>query len=191
MSLCYLCLNQCLIHERYIDKFITNNLHSRRNKKYVIMLFRLAPYLFSKYDLSNSVLCGIHIPFQELNQSYDFIFNVYFHQPHLTFSDYEICDNCSQHICPMHQKYNPINYKRCHYCLKGWCVCLNCMYSSSEKALCDKLHKKKQIVVEQKVVKEDEQKEVKEDEQKEDEQKEIEEDYYKMFDLILDYDKKN
>ena len=167
MSLCYLCLNQCLIHERYIDKFITNNLHSQRNKKYIIILFRLAPYLFNKYNLSNSVLRGINIPF-EMNQTFEFIFNVYFHQPHLTFSDYEICDNCSQYICPIHQKYNPINYKRCHYCLKSWCVCLNCMYSSSEKGLCDKLHTKKEEKAE-----------------------EAEEADYKMFDLILEYEKKD
>jgi hypothetical protein len=143
MSLCYLCSKQLLIHERYIDKFITNNLHSNRNKKYIIILFRLAPYLFDNYNLTNTVLQNINVS-TDIYDSFDFIFNGYFHQPELTFADYEICDSCLHYICPMHQKFNPMNYNRCHYCLKSWCICLNCMYSSTEKNMCDKIHKKQE-----------------------------------------------
>lgn len=174
MSLCYLCSKQILIHERYIDEFIAKNLHSKRNKKYMIILFRLAPFLFKKIDLSNTVLKNIHTSYCT-DDSYGFIYNGYFHQPHLTISDYEVCDNCTHYICPMHLKFNPMNYRRCNYCWKTWCICLNCMYTSTEINLCNKLHKN--LI-----------QEVLPDTQEYDSD---DNDDFSIFDLILDYGKKD
>lgn len=168
MSLCYLCSKQLLIHERYIDEFIANNLYSVRNKKYMIILFRLAPYLFNEFNLTDTVLQNIAVS-ADIHDSYDFIFNGYFHQPHLTYKDYEICDICSHYICPMHQKFNPMNYERCYFCPKSWCICLNCVYSTNEKIMCDMIHNKQK--------------------QQEYEEQDNEEHCSSMFDLILDYKK--
>lgn len=141
-KLCKMCKNKEVIHEKYLLKFITNNLKSKRNKKYLVILYRLAPHLFNCLDLSKTVLHDINVPINTNSEvSYEFIFDIYFHQPNLNLCDYEVCDHCNSYICPIHLKFNPMHLNKCKYCPKTWCICMNCMCSSSEKQLCDKIHK--------------------------------------------------
>lgn len=141
-NLCNMCKKKEVIHENYLLKFITKNLNSTKNKKYLVILYRLAPHLFIYLDLSKTVLSDINSPIKYNAQgSYEFIFNIYFHQPDLNVCDYEVCDHCDSFICPIHLKFNPMKYKKCNYCPKTWCICMNCICSNTEKNLCNKIHK--------------------------------------------------
>ena len=140
-NLCAMCKKKEVIHENYLTDFITKNLNSLRGKKYLVILYRLAPSLFSNIDLSKTVLKNINIPLSaENSSSYDFIYEIYFNQQNLNICDYEVCDNCKDFICPIHLKFNPIYYNKCKYCSKSWCICMNCMCSNPEKQLCKKIH---------------------------------------------------
>lgn len=138
---CHMCANYILISNLYAREFIEQNWNSQRNKKYMVMLFRLLPFLFQGFDLSTSVLKDIEIPFGTSDESFEYVFNGYFHQPHLTAADYEICDACGVHLCPIHLKLNPMCFDKCNHCKKNWCICLQCINSTNEKDMCQIVHK--------------------------------------------------
>jgi hypothetical protein len=124
----------------YVEEFISTNWNSKRNKKYMIILFRLAPFLFHGKDLSTSILKDIEVPFGMTDNSFEYVFNNYFHQPHLTYADYEVCDACGIYLCPIHLKLNPMNFEKCSFCNKSWCVCIHCVHANVEKDLCERVH---------------------------------------------------
>lgn len=71
-----------------------------------------------------------------------FIYETYFHQPKLDFTDYIKCTFCRKFICPMHCYITSLYCAKCNYCDKKWIICGWCKEMFDEKYACNILHKK-------------------------------------------------
>lgn len=70
-----------------------------------------------------------------------FVFEIYFHQPELQFSDYVKCNICKSYLCPLHFYISNSHCVGCKYCDKKWLICSNCKPVFNEFYACKYIHK--------------------------------------------------
>lgn len=71
-----------------------------------------------------------------------YIYEIYFNQPNLKFSDYIMCTICNNYICPMHIFLLDYICSSCNFCEKKWFVCGYCRPNFNEQYACKYIHKK-------------------------------------------------
>jgi hypothetical protein len=80
--------------------------------------------------------------FSFINQVTPFAYEIYFHQPNLTFMDYIKCSICRGYMCPMHYYLSNSSCIKCTYCDKNWLVCGWCKPNFNEFYACKFIHQK-------------------------------------------------
>lgn len=116
--------NRVYSHLQLPDKFKNNP--SERSQQDIVADTSIYETYYSK----------IH---KELNP---FVYEIYFHQPNLTFSDYIQCSVCKSYMCPMHFYLSNSNCSKCKFCDKNWVVCGWCKNIFTEEYACKFIHKK-------------------------------------------------
>ena len=71
-----------------------------------------------------------------------YVYEIYFNQPDLKFSDYIKCSTCNNYICPMHVFLLYYFCSSCSFCEKKWFVCGYCRPIFNEEYACKYIHKK-------------------------------------------------
>jgi hypothetical protein len=134
---CYCCKNYLIIHEllqyKFIEKykknkeFLDDNIPQQLPSKYIKMLFRLKPKLFSGLNLENyKYLDSLKFNYNINNDNLSFLFETYFYQPNISYDDYIICTICLKDYCPIHTILNEFFMKKCNCCSKYWNICAWC-----------------------------------------------------------------
>jgi len=134
---CYCCKNYLIIHEllqyKFIEKykknkeFLDDNIPQQLPSKYIKMLFRLKPKLFSGLNLENyKYLDSLKYNYYINNDNLSFLFETYFYQPNISYDDYIICTICLKNYCPKHTILNEFFMKKCNCCSKYWNICAWC-----------------------------------------------------------------
>jgi hypothetical protein len=162
---CYYCKNYMVMPDYEIINFLKFHLSLKKYSKYLILVFRLCPFIFNyinvmenKYlrkfifnylNISDCYSNAINLDiFNKYNEKYGcylktHVYENLFHQPNLTFFDYIKCDSCKKYLCPMHRYLSNCYYKKCQICNnKLWTICGWCKSSFNEEIACKYIHKK-------------------------------------------------
>ncbi len=168
---CFYCKNYMVLPEYEIINFLNLHLTQKKYSKYLMVVFRLCPNVFSyqramenkylrKYihnylnleevefnDPNEKMLKELvifsqyEIKTKQCNSSH--IYENLFHQPNLKYIDYLKCDSCKNYVCPMHVYLSKFNFRDCDICkTKKWSICGWCKYNFNEELACKYIHQK-------------------------------------------------
>lgn len=168
---CFYCKNYMVLPECEIINFLNYHLTQKKYSKYLMLVFRLCPNIFSyQYVMLNKylrkhihnylnleeiefndrnekmlkelvILCQYEIKTKNFNSSY--IYENLFYQPNLKYIDYLKCDSCKNYVCPMHVYLSKFNFRECNICkIKKWSICGWCKYNFNEELACKYIHQK-------------------------------------------------
>ena len=168
---CFYCKNYMVLPEYEIINFSNFHLKQKKYSKYLMLVFRLCPNIFS-YEcvMENKYLRNyIHkylnleeVEFTDPNEKmlkelviysqYEIktkkcdsshIYENLFHQPNLKYIDYLKCDSCKNYVCPMHIYLSKFNFRDCNICkTKKWSICGWCKYDFNQELACKYIHQK-------------------------------------------------
>lgn len=168
---CYCCKNYMILPDYEKINFLNFHLSEKKYSKYLILVFRLYPQIFSfssamnnchirKYilnylnlndkiveDETEQMLIDLSIFNKYENVSgYNLKYHIYenlFHQPNLKYCDYIKCDNCKNYLCPKHVYLSNCYYNKCNICFdRFWTICGWCKTTFNEELACKYIHKK-------------------------------------------------
>jgi len=137
-----------------------------KNKKFLIIAYRLAPEIFVYHDISThpvlknllqdnsgqltnnykfvhpNTFNSVHNPnLYTYNFDRVFRFSSLFYQENLGYEDYMRCDICKKHVCPYHIYLSNFLFKDCTMCnKKKWVICGWCKFDFNEYWACIILH---------------------------------------------------
>ena len=155
----------------FIEKHFENDAKTKKAREYLFLVFRLCPRYFEnlnvmgnkhlrKYIFSylnemdvihkspyaqllqdNNILCKYYnLASASVNE---YVYEVLFHQPNLTYFDYTKCDFCEKNICPKHSYLSNHTFFKCSICnVHSWSICGWCKPFFDEVVLCNYKHKK-------------------------------------------------
>jgi hypothetical protein len=167
--ICNYCKKYLVLPYNEIETFISYHINLQKKSKYLILIFRLCPKLFSyesviinkflrdiffksvriTYDSTINVsnyLSNIYI--QNLYQYYitrevtAFVYELYFYQQNIDYLDHIKCSICNNHICPLHIYLSNCYYSKCNYCNNNWFICGWCKSNFNELYICKLYHNK-------------------------------------------------
>lgn len=173
-NFCFYCKNYLVLPDYEIKNFLNFHLVQKKYSKYLILVFRLCPNIFSyinvmenkylrKYiynyldiqdividdkdiKFSNDINIYNHYQLKNNHQTKEYIYENLFHQPNLKYTDYVKCDSCKHYLCPMHTYLSKFYFNKCDSCNnKTWTICGWCKYSFNEGLACEYIHKKIEI----------------------------------------------
>ena len=162
MNFCFFCKNYMVVPNYEIFNFLTKHLSLNKYSKYLIIVFRLQPDLFTGIDIMKNkylrkyILNYLNIQEKNVlndvdylmlyknklkNCTIEYIYENLFHQPNLTYIDYIKCDSCKNYLCPMHIYLSNSLYKSCDICnVQKWTICGWCKNDFDEKYACKYMH---------------------------------------------------
>jgi len=143
---CFYCKNYMVLPDYEIINFLNFHLTQKKYSKYLILVFRLCPNIFSyQLVMENKYLRNyIHnylnleeVEFNDPNEKmikeliiysqYEIktknsrcnsshIYENLFYQSNLKYIDYVKCDSCKNYLCPMHIYLSKFNFRDCNIC---------------------------------------------------------------------------
>lgn len=165
--ICDCCQKYLIIPNDRVNNFLIYHLNLKKKSKYLILIFRLCPYLFS-YDImilnkylreiffnwigytrSSNLELSMYLENKEMQNIYlnyqtkeltSFVYELYFHQQNIEYIDHVKCSICNFHLCPLHLYLANCDYSKCTYCEKKWIICGWCKPIFQESAACKFVH---------------------------------------------------
>jgi hypothetical protein len=163
---CHYCKNYLVLPQFEILNFLDSHFTLNKNSKYLILVFRLCPEIFSDCDiLTNKYLkkyimnylnlynliydstenfknIVINQYFSKISNSFNsHIYEILFHQSNLKYIDYVKCDSCKNYMCPKHTYLSNCYFAKCKCCnTKSWTICGWCKPGFNEEIACKYLH---------------------------------------------------
>jgi hypothetical protein len=163
---CHYCKNYLVLPQFEILNFLNSHFTLNKNSKYLILVFRLCPDIFSDCDiltnkylkryimnylnLSNIIADStenfknivINQYLSKISNSFNsHIYEILFHQSNLKYIDYVKCDSCKNYMCPKHTYLSNCYFAKCKYCnTKTWTICGWCKPGFNEEIACKYLH---------------------------------------------------
>jgi hypothetical protein len=159
---CKYCKTHDFIPNMEINNFLNKHLVLNKNKKFLLMAYRLIPEIFIYHDISTHELLKNFLQNNsgQLTNNYKYMFpdisnpNTYtynfdrafrfaslFYQPNLAFEDYLRCDLCKNYVCPYHIYLSNCLFKKCTMCnKKKWVICGWCKFDFNEYWGCIIVH---------------------------------------------------
>ena len=143
---CHFCKYCVIFDSNEFKRFLENNLYKKINKKNMLMICRLLPNIYEHINYEYlkhyiNIISKIEISQPHSQESWMFLFRIYFVQENLTYNDYIKCLCCNKHFCPKHQEIAPFSHKKCD-CGKSIDLCNSCSYKFPVDFVCEKIHKK-------------------------------------------------
>lgn len=131
---CYACNKHLVLNYKELPEFFKNNLETRVNKKNLILIYRLIQNstYYVKYnfiDKFKQIIQDIK-PLYLLTNSpeYNIIYDIYFNQQNIDYTEYIKCSYCTYLFCPKHQQIAKFKHFKCIGCKKNLDMCNWCKY---------------------------------------------------------------